>query len=160
MRAISLWQPWASLIEAGAKPFETRSWSTDYRGPLVICAAKGGLRKAELLEILADEDFQNALSPLLGLSLDLNVFEFADRAIDLLPRGKALCTVELIACWETDGMTPEHIGNCEPFGDFRPGRYAWELANVKPFAEHFPVIGLQGFFSVEIPGEKRQMALF
>ena len=160
MRAISLWQPWASLIEAGAKPFETRSWSTDYRGPLVICAAKGGMRRCELIEVLDDVDFQNALSPLLGLSLDLTTAEFAASAIDLLPRGKALCTVELVACHQTERMTPEQIGDCEPFGDFRPGRYAWELANVKPFAEHIPVVGKQGFFSVDIPGEKRQMALF
>ena len=25
--AISLWNPWASLIAIGAKPFETRSWA-------------------------------------------------------------------------------------------------------------------------------------
>ncbi|MHB8272006.1 ASCH domain-containing protein [Bradyrhizobium sp.] len=27
MKAISLWQPWASLIACGAKPFETRHWA-------------------------------------------------------------------------------------------------------------------------------------
>jgi hypothetical protein len=27
MPAISLWQPWASLIAVGIKPFETRSWA-------------------------------------------------------------------------------------------------------------------------------------
>ncbi|MCB1462115.1 MAG: ASCH domain-containing protein [Nitratireductor sp.] len=27
MKAISLWQPWASLIAAGVKPYETRHWS-------------------------------------------------------------------------------------------------------------------------------------
>ncbi|MBP0020973.1 MAG: ASCH domain-containing protein, partial [Cyanobacteria bacterium SBLK] len=31
-KAISLWQPWASLIAMGRKKFETRHWSTDYRG--------------------------------------------------------------------------------------------------------------------------------
>lgn len=38
MRAITLWQPWASLIAIGAKTIETRSWSTAYRGPLAIHA--------------------------------------------------------------------------------------------------------------------------
>lgn len=28
MRALSLWQPWASAIAAGAKKIETRGWST------------------------------------------------------------------------------------------------------------------------------------
>lgn len=40
MKAISLWQPWASLIAHGVKTIETRSWSTPYRGPLAIHAAK------------------------------------------------------------------------------------------------------------------------
>lgn len=40
VKAISLWQPWASLIALGPKTIETRSWATDYRGPLAIHAAK------------------------------------------------------------------------------------------------------------------------
>ena len=40
MKALTLWQPWASLIAVGAKTIETRSWSTKYRGPLAIHAAK------------------------------------------------------------------------------------------------------------------------
>jgi len=39
MKALTLWQPWASLIAVGAKRIETRSWSTKYRGPLAIHAA-------------------------------------------------------------------------------------------------------------------------
>lgn len=31
MKAISLWQPWASLMAVGAKRYETRSWGTLYR---------------------------------------------------------------------------------------------------------------------------------
>lgn len=40
IKAISLWQPWASLVAAGVKRHETRHWSTDYRGPIAIQAAK------------------------------------------------------------------------------------------------------------------------
>ncbi len=39
MKAITLWQPWASLVAIGAKTIETRSWATSYRGPLAIHAA-------------------------------------------------------------------------------------------------------------------------
>lgn len=39
MRALTIWQPYASLFPAGAKKFETRSWRTDYRGPIAIHAA-------------------------------------------------------------------------------------------------------------------------
>lgn len=37
--ALTLWQPWASLVAAGVKTVETRHWSTKYRGPLIIHAA-------------------------------------------------------------------------------------------------------------------------
>ncbi len=45
MKAITIWQPWASLIACGAKKFETRSWATNYRGPIAIHVAKKDVRK-------------------------------------------------------------------------------------------------------------------
>ncbi len=39
-KAISLWQPWASLLVMGLKHWLNMSWKTDYRGKLVICSAK------------------------------------------------------------------------------------------------------------------------
>lgn len=39
MKALSLYQPWASLIAVGVKTIETRSWATKYRGRLLIHAA-------------------------------------------------------------------------------------------------------------------------
>lgn len=41
MRGLTLHQPWATLIARGAKHYETRSWSTRYRGPLAIHAGAG-----------------------------------------------------------------------------------------------------------------------
>ena len=41
VRAISLWQPWATLIANGHKRYETRAWRTAYRGPLLIHAGLG-----------------------------------------------------------------------------------------------------------------------
>ena len=40
MKALSVKQPWASLIASGRKTIETRVWRTDYRGELLICASK------------------------------------------------------------------------------------------------------------------------
>ena len=40
MKALTLWQPWASLVALGLKTIETRGWRTNYRGPLLIHAAK------------------------------------------------------------------------------------------------------------------------
>lgn len=42
MKIISVRQPWASLIVLGFKDVENRSWSTRYRGPVLIHASKRG----------------------------------------------------------------------------------------------------------------------
>ena len=39
VRALSLRQPWASLIADGHKTIETRTWRTNYRGALAIHAS-------------------------------------------------------------------------------------------------------------------------
>ena len=41
MKALSVRQPWASLIASGRKSIELRSWSTKYRGHVVILAGSG-----------------------------------------------------------------------------------------------------------------------
>lgn len=40
MKALSLREPWAGLIRSGKKTIETRTWSSRYRGEVLICASK------------------------------------------------------------------------------------------------------------------------
>jgi len=53
MKALTISQPYASLIASGEKWVENRSWPTGYRGPLAIHAGKGTqyLDRRELAEI-------------------------------------------------------------------------------------------------------------
>lgn len=48
MKALTLHQPWASLIALGYKTIETRSWATSHRGPLAIHA---GTRRPPLMSL-------------------------------------------------------------------------------------------------------------
>jgi activating signal cointegrator 1 len=41
MKALTLHQPYASLVALGVKRIETRSWATSYRGPIAIHAGAG-----------------------------------------------------------------------------------------------------------------------
>ena len=41
MKAITIKQPWATLIMSGVKRFEFRSWKTNFRGDVLIHAGKG-----------------------------------------------------------------------------------------------------------------------
>ena len=152
MKAISLWEPWASLIRTGAKKWETRHWRTPYRGPLLICAAKrkriGGVRR-----LLADASFQIGLMPLLGGTLNLRP-EFLPPSprikIEHLHFGMAVAIVDLVDCRPTYDMTGGEIGTDARYGNFSVGRYAWQLANLKAI-DPFPVKGRQRFFNVEVP---------
>ena len=55
MKTISIRQPWASLIVAGVKDIENRSWQTKYRGKLLIHASqkfdKAGLEMMKKMKI-------------------------------------------------------------------------------------------------------------
>jgi len=40
MKALSIKQPWANMIAEGEKTIETRTWSTNYRGEILIVSAR------------------------------------------------------------------------------------------------------------------------
>lgn len=40
MKALSIKEPWASMILSGKKTIETRTWKTKYRGSILLCASK------------------------------------------------------------------------------------------------------------------------
>jgi hypothetical protein len=40
LKALCLRQPWANLITTGQKTIETRKWSTNYRGEILLCTSR------------------------------------------------------------------------------------------------------------------------
>jgi len=125
MKAISLWQPWASLMEAGSKTIETRGWKTKYRGDLLICSTKNGLSKKAFNETIQD--------------LELPELDY--------PEGQALCVVSLNDVVSTDIVYQFIFDNELNYGDYSPGRFAWITTNLRPI-KPFPVVGQQGLFNV------------
>jgi len=51
MKALTVSQPFASLIASGEKWVENRCWGTQYRGPLAIHAGKGQYLERDELEL-------------------------------------------------------------------------------------------------------------
>ena len=138
IKAITLWQPWASLVVAGHKRFETRSWRTGYRGPLAIHASKREPGHARKLAC-AERTFSNALIAM-GL-----------RDLDLWPRGVMLGVVQLATVCTTESIRPTLTFEELAFGDYRNGRYAWKLLNPIPFPEPIPIRGRQGLWNWTVP---------
>lgn len=147
IRAISLWEPWASLIATGAKTVETRGYHTNVRGELLICAAqtKKGIKVAE------DAGLIHASAAYSGRELCVYI---QDRDEMELNFGMAVAVVEFAYCVGTTTFKqwPEFCGQ-EPFGDYSQGRYAWVFHNIKRIKEPFEVKGKQGFFYVEMPDD-------
>ena len=140
MKALTILQPYASLIPCGAKKFETRSWATKHRGLLAIHA--GMAWNLDLEAMLGDWRFQGGLAPLVGKPLDFTARTWAGVTKKDLPFGAVIAICELVACIPTDDLTQGQIGADRPFGDFSIGRFAWEITNVRPI-EPIPAKGMQ-----------------
>lgn len=146
MKAVTIWQPWASAIALGFKHFETRVWATNYRGPIAIHAAAKFPTKDIIGEIntkylVGDIPFYLESFSADGYrALVINVFERteypeSDKKIlnEALPLGEVVAIAELTDCIE---MTKEFISSLSPMeralGWYEVGRYAWKLENVRP----------------------------
>lgn len=142
MKALSLWEPWATLVVIGAKRIETRSWSTDYRGALLIHAA-GKVSKPQI-EICHEEPFRTFLRA-------NGIQRWQDFKL-----GCVIGSVDLINCLqivEPSYAVPDVSVAPPPepelsFGIYKPGRYAYGLANHQRFAEPIKHRGLQRFFNI------------
>jgi hypothetical protein len=158
MKALTLTQPWASLIPRGAKRIETRSWGTTYRGPLAIHAAKGFPRWAQ--DLCFQPTFTRALWP--DEPHDMTPQEIAQLVAEL-PRGAMVAVAVLPLVRSIDialraevlaqTLTPNEI----EFGDYTSGRSAWFLEDVKPLAEPIPCKGALGLW--DVPQEVRAQIL-
>ncbi len=129
--ALTILEPWATLIALGAKHFETRGWSTDYRGDLVIHAGKNS---DYIMPALSSPTFAPVLKAA-GYQSD------ADFHL-----GCALCVVHLQECWPVQDLWRRLMPQERAFGDFDLGRYGWELRNRRPFAKPVPARGAQGLW--------------
>ena len=136
MKALTLTQPWATLVALSAKKIETRSWSTQYRGPMAIHAAKGFPRQAR--ELCLQEPFRSALKKVLS----------APDAIDELPLGKVVALCVLKYCIPITAAQAR--GAERAFGDYSAGRYAWLLTDIRKLKTPIAVRGALGLWTLDM----------
>lgn len=123
--ALSVRQPWASLLVWGLKTIEIRSWSTNYRGHLLIHAAKKVDEKAM-------KRFQ-INNPLVGALIG---------------------TVELIKIEQFTESMWNDLGDLHlDIGSFPAGMYAWYMTNPKPLEKPLLYKGDRGLFPVKIDND-------
>ena len=134
MKAISIWQPYASLLVKGVKKIETRGWrpKSAYLGTLAIQACHPQQRKGRY-------------------SLD-NILD--SPPFDVLCAGMTLPVGMIIGTVKFSGVRPveEMISTLTPLelslGDYSPGRLGWIM--YEPFELPEPIVckGKLGFWNV------------
>ncbi len=121
MMALSVKQPWALAIVDGVKTIEVRSWATDYRGELLICASA-----APKNEFWSDENLDPPVVRLLHAGCVLG----SVKLVDVRPMIKA----------------DEYEGGA--FCEYLKGAYAWVLEATGKQYRPDKVIGKLKLFDV------------
>lgn len=162
LRAITVSQPWATLIAAGHKRIETRSWATGHTGRLAIHAGKGlgqdsngdPVRPDDLNALCATEPIASLLRALDPADLADPDQAAAGRWDLALPRGQVIAIADLLRCTV---MTPESVQTLalrnpteHALGFYEPDRVAWVLQNVRK-VPHTTCRGALGIWAVEGP---------
>ena len=129
MKAISLWQPWASAIALGYKRIETRSWPTKHRGLIAIHAAK---------RWTADE----------RQTAEIFESQYGLTGLATAPRGCIVAIAKIVSVRPTEHLIDEISNIEEMLGNYGPNRYGWMLEDVRKLEHPVPWRGMQGLFEV------------
>ncbi|NEQ45665.1 MAG: ASCH domain-containing protein [Leptolyngbya sp. SIOISBB] len=162
-KIITLWQPWASLVAYGFKQYETRSWATNYRGPLLIHAAKRPFVHPTSGKVLC-RDSDRAWLDALDLAYEGGIIDDQMRLPDQtrvpfsheLPLGAVVAICNLRQCERMrlgvgGYVAPIHeiqidrVSELErAVGNWTSDRYAWRLSKVQRLAMPITWKGAQG----------------
>lgn len=124
VKAITLTEPWASLVVSGAKQIETRSWRTNYTGLLAIHAAK--TMPVYAIDACRENFIKKALQ-------EIGIVGNSSSALkQQFHLGCVIGLVRLSTIIEIKGYRQIFKGIKIPpdnpelaFGDYTPGRFAW-----------------------------------
>jgi hypothetical protein len=140
VKALSIWQPWASLIAVGAKTFETRGWQAPDSlmwERFAICAAKTrrGIKIA-----WSDYRLCSLCAQFLGRDWHMP---------GRLPLGAVVATTVLCERILCPVLESEEPGPRErTMGDWSDGRWAWSLGDTYRLERPVAVRGQQGLFDL------------
>jgi hypothetical protein len=123
MKAITVKQPWASLIIRGGKEIENRDWYTGIRG-IVAVHSSAKLERREM---------EDACGMMRGFVPHFSAERFE---LDVFPTGVILGTVEIVDC-VTASDSPWFVGD-----------FGWVLRNPVAFAQPIPCRGALKFWDI------------
>lgn len=120
MKALTIKEPWASLIVQGFKKYEFRSWKTNYRGKVLIHA---------------------------GLSKE-NIEKYKDYNLDI-SSGEIIGEAYITDCILVDEKLDKKLRKIDKnvYGNNHIGLYAFKLENVKKYNKKIKAKGKLGLWN-------------
>lgn len=148
LKAVTLWEPYASLVAIGAKTNETRSRRTGLRGEVAIHAAKhdaGGVPEDIVGFVAAayrarDVEFKMHFGCIVAV-VEVVSCEPAEAFSKF---GERLPSVETLRRFGLSGGTALSASEWA-FGDYSPGRWIYRMRNVRRLVTPIPARGSQSF---------------
>lgn len=124
MKALTIKQPYASLIVNGYKEYEFRTWKTNYRGKLLIHA---------------------------GLTLEALLLNKIESYNIEYTKGAIIGEVELTDCILVDETLDKKLRKLNPniYANDHVNMYAWKLENIKKYDKPIYIKGKLGLWNYE-----------
>ena len=148
--AITLWQPWASLVAAGVKPFEFRSWPAPRALIGRRVAIHAGARKVSIREIQYLHHRVDNADPTTGLLPHARVV-LAAMILEphLIPRSSVVCLATLGEPIR-DAALAKQLGIASPVNDsdrMEHSNWGWPLTDVEALEPFVPARGALGWWT-------------
>lgn len=153
MKAVSVIQPFASLIVQGHKKIETKPRDTKHRGPLLIHASlttfigKGPYR-LNCAKLCMEPPFYNLLDGLAGYNkLPFGAIIGQVNLIDTFPFDAVRGMIDNNMRCRIGGHLVEFTEQEVALGDYGSGRYGWLLSDPVIFVKPIPAKGQLGLWN-------------
>jgi hypothetical protein len=157
--ALTVWQPWATLIAIKAKPLEFRAWSAPktYRGrTIAIHAGARPASKNEIRDLLLT--LHSSFWRETGLIREpaIKLLEKALMAPSILQRSCIVCLATLgepIRNGDVERAMGLPVMNDSDRGEH--SNWGWPLTDIQPLMPPLPATGSQGFWKWTAPADLR-----
>lgn len=151
MKGISLTQPWSSLVAMGEKKMETRSWKPSQETLYNL----NSTQPPQAVAIHASKSFPMDCK---DISDEFWTSFFKDRSDAenfkpfilnwQLPLGAIIGTVQILGALPTEKVIGTLSRQEEAFGDYSPGRFAWNLFDARMLKTPIPCKGALNLWNV------------
>lgn len=152
LKALTIWQPWASLIMAGFKPYEFRRWPAPryvVGQRILIHAGVRTIKKIEIRDLIATLSSGEFCGGMTADAIDFLGDVLMDRR--KLPLAAGLGTVLLGDARQSYELWPEQFAGYSDSDRAAVSNWAWPVSEIEHFEPIVPVRGHQGFWNWPYP---------